>query len=213
MIDLVIVNTSTKFSSALIASLIPALQRQVSGDFAPFWGVDATLHFDTQDPGNVPYRVIVKDQPDDPKDLGFHLLDNGMPESRIFCASIAQPQLASVISHEVTEMLADPQACRMAPDGRHIIEVADPCEENGYMIDGIFVTDFVTPAYFGFNSDTRYDFNGQLRGPCPLLMPAGYIMELVNNRWTSHFGRRADGTINERALHSGRSQWRASRPR
>lgn len=211
MIDLVVVNISTKFSGSLIASLLPALQRQVSGDFAPLWGIDAALHFDTQDPGDVPYRVIVKDQPDDPKDLGFHLLDNGSPEARIFCASISLPQLASVIGHEVLEMLADPQAGRMAPDGRHIVEVADPVEENGYMIDGVFVTDFVTPSYFGFDPGTRYDFNRQLTGPCPLLMPGGYLMELVGNQWTSHFGHRSDGTINERALHPGRSRWRASR--
>jgi hypothetical protein len=210
MLDLVIINTSVKFSSSLIAAMIPALQRQVSGDFAPLWGIDATLHFDTQDPGNVPYRVILKDQTDDPKDLGFHLLDNGCPEARVFCDTLPENQAASVLGHEIMEMLADPLTNRMAKDGRHIIEVCDPCEENGYMIDGEFVSDFVTPSYFGFDSGTRYDFNRQLAGPCPLLMPGGYIMELVNNQWTSHFGRRADGTINPRALESGRSQWRAA---
>jgi hypothetical protein len=212
MTDIVIVNTSTLFSDATVASLIPALQKQVSGDFAPLWDLDGTLHFDTQDPGNIPYRVILKDIADDPNDLGFHLLDNGNPEARIFCQGTPQDQLASVMGHEILEMLADPQANRMAPDGRHIIEVGDPVEENGYMIDGVFVTDFVTPAYFGFNSDTRYDFSRQLTGPCPLLLPAGYIMELTEGGWVSHFGRRADGTINERALEAGRSRWRASRP-
>jgi hypothetical protein len=53
-------------------------------------------------------------------------------------------------SHKVIEMLEDPTLdVRYALDGSTWqLDIADPVEGLGYRLDGIYVTDFVTPAWY-----------------------------------------------------------------
>jgi hypothetical protein len=53
-------------------------------------------------------------------------------------------------SHEILEMLVDPETNRSVyHDGvGEIVEVADPVEWDGYRLRGVFVSDFVLPAWF-----------------------------------------------------------------
>lgn len=210
MTDLLIVNHSALVADQDVLPWINAIQKQVSSDFSPFWGTDATLHLGAAPEGA--WQITLKDAPDDPNDLGFHLLDNGAPEARVFIQptlNVGQ-KVSGVLSHEVLEMLADPSADRMASDGVHIIEVCDPVQQNGYEIDGVFVSDFVTPAYFGFNSDTRYDFSRQLGAPLDRLLPGGYLLYLTGGQWQMKFGDMTQIAA-KRAMAKGRSSWRKSR--
>src|SRR5258708_7046414 len=109
MIQINIANTSTLVTDEQLAAWLPDLQTQISRDFAPAWQLDAQLVTSTA-PEAGTYRVILKDEPDDPNDLGFHLLDGNIPEARIFCRpTIADGDtVSSVLSHELLEMIADP---------------------------------------------------------------------------------------------------------
>jgi hypothetical protein len=52
-------------------------------------------------------------------------------------------------THEIAEMLVDPAVTlcvQRAGFGLYALEVADPCEEDGFRIDGFQMTDFVYPA-------------------------------------------------------------------
>ena len=83
------------------------------------------------------------------------------------------------ISHEMLEMLVDPYGNRFiqAPDidpsalDRHLVsylvEVGDPCETFSYSIDGVSVSDFVTPEYYNNNAplNTEFDLLRKLRQP------------------------------------------------
>jgi hypothetical protein len=68
------------------------------------------------------------------------------------------------------------------PQGQveYLMEVCDPCEGSVYEIDGIHVSDFVTPQYYGLPSmsGTRYSFTGGLSGPLRLY-GGGYITWLT----------------------------------
>ncbi len=215
MTDIGIFDRSTLLGDAL-PRWLAALQRQVSGDFAPWWGVDARLWTGADAPAGS-WRVILKDDADDPADLGFHVLDNGVPEARVFVRATlgAGEPVSAVLSHEILEMLADPLASRIAPDAVHIVEVCDPCPATQYEIDAVPVGDFVTPAYFGFNADRRYDFRGAMPGPVDHLLPGGYIGYWNGTQWQQKFGM-ADGHIPAAALaragRSGRTSWRARTP-
>jgi hypothetical protein len=217
MNNIQLVNKSTLVTDVQIDAMRPSLQTQLTRDFATVWNIGGQIWLPNE--GLVPaWQVILKDEPDDPNDLGFHLLDNGMPEARIFVRAILDSgnEVSAVLSHEILEMLADPQASRMAPDGVHIIEVCDPVEENYYVIDGVTVSNFVLPEYFGLGASTtgRFDFNGQLQSACPALLPGGYLMWFDGTNWQSKFARRTDGRLGFMATRSGgRSEWRARRGR
>jgi hypothetical protein len=117
------------------------------------------------------------------------------------------------LGHEALEELADPLCNRLDPVfNRYLVESADPVEENGYTIDGIPVTNFVTPSYFGFDTGTRYDFNRQLTGNVSSpngLLPGGYQTEIINNQYVSHMARKANGSFSWMATRpTGRTAWR-----
>lgn len=84
------------------------------------------------------------------------------------------------LSHEVMEMLVNPNVTRKAPHRFHHrrvwVEVADAVEADVYRVDGVQVSDFVTPRWFEFSNVNfmRYDFMGKLSAPYTLA-PGGYM--------------------------------------
>jgi hypothetical protein len=95
------------------------------------------------------------------------------------------------VSHELLEMLVDPlaslSAMNTAGDKEYAFEVCDACEDDrfAYEIDGVKVSDFVTPAWFEDDrpgKSTKFDFGGYLLSPMPTLLPGGYIgwLDLTN---------------------------------
>jgi hypothetical protein len=188
-----VINESTVLSDEEVRAAVAVLQRQVSEQFAPVWGVDATVAFVPA--GSVPAKgswwLVVLDNSDQAAALGYHDLTNeGLPLGKVFAASDLQysRQWTASASHELLEMLADPWlnlAATVEP-GRHggamtlyAYEVADPCESEEFRcrIDGVLVCDFVYPAWFeGFwkEGQTQFDYLKKIRRPLELL-PGGYI--------------------------------------
>jgi hypothetical protein len=97
-------------------------------------------------------------------------------------------------SHEILEMVFDPTGSRLhtAPairvvDGeiedtkgsfRYLMEICDPCEsaDCAYMIDGVVVSDFYTPAFFDRHArgDTQYSQQRSITAPRRVLK-GGYL--------------------------------------
>lgn len=220
MTDIVVCNRSATVADSAIAAMLPALQQQISHDFAPFWQADATLHFcgSTEQPDPTHWPLYVLDHSDQGGDLGYHSDDTGTPSAKVFAADDAQygVSLSVTISHELLEMLADPQANRMAVDNAHLLEVCDPTESDtvGYLISGVLVSDFVVPRYFGLPNpadDPRFDFRALLAGGCPALLPGGYIEGWDGSAWVQQRARTADGAMSYRSGRSGRCARRARR--
>ena len=224
--DIAIVNRSTVVTDADLLSVIPALQMQISRDFLPYWGADALLSFvgsgQTPPAGDL-WQCLVLDNSDEAGDLGYHVDDTGTPQAKVFAAETLKDglMLSVTLSHELLEMLADPTASRtLAEKGvTDIVEICDPVEsdEDGYDIDGVRVSNFATPAYFGLpnpgGDNQRYDFRALLKGPIPALRPGGYLMFLPDgaNAWESTMARMKDGSLGRRAVRThGRSRYRAA---
>lgn len=188
-----ILNQSTVLTDDQVKAAIPALQTQVSRDFAPLWGIDAALAFVAKGatiPGNS-WELIVLDDSDQAGALGYHALNDGIPRGFVFARTDLQAglQWTVTISHELLEMLADPYIfSTVLVEGQHkffgisgsllALEVADACEADsfGYKIGDVLVSDFVTPAWFGAQlpAGGKYDFAGHCSAPFQLLQ-GGYI--------------------------------------
>lgn len=89
--------------------------------------------------------------------------------------------VSSVLSHEVLEMFIDPNCNLWANDGHgkaYSFEVCDPVEAPTYVVNGVSVSNFVTPAWFDPLSDhatAQYDKLGNLKAPFSILK-GGYVV-------------------------------------
>lgn len=184
--------SSAKIPLAMVEGVAQALQTQVDRDFAPIWGIRAQVSaFAPAEPipaSAWPIRIV-----DSPVGgLGIHLDRARKPFAQVKPTS----DWSVTASHELLEMLADPlgnhfiQAPDIAPksDGhlvQYLVEVGDPCEIYEYKIDGVAVSDFITPEYYDESATaSALDFLGRL--PKPLAVPKGcYIswQDPQDGRW------------------------------
>jgi hypothetical protein len=124
---------------AVIARVTRAITAQ-SMQLRAAWGTPCV----TFGPGGWRLYLKVGAQPH-----GVHLW-YGRPYALVWTGSGTVEAWSRDFSHEVLEMLVDPDTDRSVyHDGvGQIVEVADPVEWQGYRLDDVFVSDFVLPAWF-----------------------------------------------------------------
>jgi hypothetical protein len=188
---------TSKLSGSELSQVSAALQKQVSRDFGPIWGVNATVDsFASLDDVPLGYwPVIVMEDIGDDSAAGFHQDKNGNP----FALVQFSETWSLTASHETLEMLADPFGNRViasiAPEqsstkGRVeiLVEVSDPSEDisASYQVNGIVVSDFYTPSFFDPvpSSGKSYSFTGAIKKPRQVLK-GGYISfhDLASDHW------------------------------
>ena len=186
---------ASELSFSELATVSAALSKQVSRDFAPIWGVNATVDafpsLDDVPPGYWP--VTIKADIDDPTAAGFHTDKNGNP----FALVLYSPSWSLTASHETLEMLADPFGNRVVSsispvDNKTrveiLVEVCDPSEDAqfSYTIDGVAVSDFYTPHYLdpATSDGVRYGFTSAL-SKARQVLKGGYISfhDLATDHW------------------------------
>jgi hypothetical protein len=186
-----VVNDSRHLKDDEILAALPAVQTQIHRDFAPAWGIDASLEFVEKrrqpDPGT--WWIAFIDYARHAGGEGNHFLTkSGLPFGRVFVQStkkVAQ-EWTSAFSHELLELLADPDTNVVASRGTtrknsvwYAHEVCDPCADDsyGYKIDGVLVSDFVYPAWFeSFHKEgARFDHQKLITKPFQVL-PLGYVV-------------------------------------
>jgi hypothetical protein len=191
-IQIAVVNHS-RLDDASVAKAVAALQKQVSEDFGPVWRLDAQLQHVTKDclTARLPdhWGLILLDGEEDTR--GYHQLTaNGYPLGKVFVNETPPGQdWTHTASHELLEMLADPDAnlavfCGegSGPSRFYSREVCDPCAAyaDGYPINGWQVSNFVFPTWFqpsmkGRDADhRRYDERRSISAPFQV-RPGGYI--------------------------------------
>lgn len=151
---------STRVDPTHLSLIAAALQKQVIRDFAPAWGITATVA-GFPDPRAIPpgyWRIAIKDRLDEPGAAGYHTDEHGQPLSLVEWGGTIE-ETCITCSHELLEMLADPWGSRLVVcsvpmqnglvRARALVEVCDPSEAYHYDVDGLPVSDFVTPRYYG----------------------------------------------------------------
>jgi len=199
-IEIALVNASC-LADEDVAQGMTALQKQVSEDFAPVWHIDAELQMVPRDEAFRPVkypdhwalvlldRGLVGERLGPGRLRGYHdLTSAGQPLARVLVDQLEPGQdWTHVASHELLEMLADPDCNRSVfrhPDTDTLLfyaqEVCDPCAAyaDGYEKSGRTVSDFVFPTWFQpaacDRGVTRFDECGLIDEPFRL-RPGGYI--------------------------------------
>lgn len=189
MFDIAIKNRSTAVSDAELSAALPGFQAQISKDFTPFWGTDAKLTMvgKSARPKAHQWQVVLLDTSDEADALGYHdVTADGTPLGKVFVKStIDEGGLWTVtFSHEVLEMLVDPEINLCAVDERHsriyAYEVCDAVEADvlAYKAKGVPVSDFVLPNWFEPGATgTKRSFRGNVSKAFELAK-GGYISYL-----------------------------------
>lgn len=228
-IKIAVLNQFTGLSNQDVAKLTNALQKQVSGDFAPVWGIDADLEFYPN--GNPPadaWQLIILDNSDQANALGYHdVTAEGLPLGKVFAGSDmrAGTKWSVTASHELLEMLGDPDINLTVfvenNNGTGVLyayENCDACEADqyGYDIDGYTVSDFVYPSWFqSFRpAGTQFDHANHITQPFQLL-PGGYIGVFdvySGGGWQQKYAETTNRSYSMRA-HIGSRRERRKTPR
>jgi len=190
-IQISVINESTVLADPDVVPVVAALQKQVTNDFRPVWGIDAELNVvpHGSQPPTGSWWLVLLDDSDQANALGYHdLTSEGLPIGKVFAASDLKAGTSWTVtaSHELLEMLGDPninltvfvQNSNTAGI-LYAYEVCDACEDDslGYQIDNVLVSDFVYPAWFeGFRAEgsTQFDRINRIQAPFQLLVN-GYI--------------------------------------
>jgi hypothetical protein len=194
MVQLSVINESTAISDADVKLMIAAFQTQWNRDLAPVWDLGEaqfTWSLKTQQPPANSWWVVFLDDSDQAGALAYHdVTDTGLPIAKVFVKTL-QSDSASVsvgATHEICEMAVDPTINLSAQDHEGTFwayEICDPVESDqyGYDIGGILVTDFVTPAWFGFqNASGDLDFQRHASQAFAVLS-GGYAQKFGKNGW------------------------------
>jgi len=203
LIQVGLLDRTGELDAGIMHSVAAALNVQVTRDLRQFWHIEATVSALPE--GRVPSGVwpvfLVKDLP--PGEGGFHLDKHNQPYAEVI-AHPGSDGWTVAASHEVIEMLVDPNGNRLqssraiaiqggkiregAGEYEYLVEACDPCEadEYAYSILGVAVSDFLTPHFYDpvVTPGTRYSFTGALRAPREIL-PGGYIswINQENEEW------------------------------
>lgn len=191
-------NMSTLITDAQIEPMVTAAQKAVDEHFEPAWGTTARLQH-IPGGGAAPPKawwLDFFDNSDVANALGYHdVTDEDQPLGKVFVATTQHynASLSVDFTHELFEMLADPYVMldvQIDNRGtRYAHEVCDAVENDqyGYDVDGVLISDFVTPEWFSPRFDGPYDYKGHTTEALQL-MPGGYIGVWTPGRgWSQRF--------------------------
>jgi hypothetical protein len=196
-------HTGGEIADEDVQRVVRAVNRQIAGDFAPYWSLGATLRLEGR-AGRQPSRQSLADMRGDAVlylwnradvdgALGYHDLNHrGIPFGVVFTALSEQAgeHWSVTLSHEALELIADPESnlLAMGPhpahpgrDVFHWYEMCDAVQDERYQLDGVDVSNFVLPLYFTGGDETggRNDFLGRRHGGKTLrsfgVNPGGYV--------------------------------------
>ncbi|HET7502251.1 MAG TPA: hypothetical protein VFK02_14635 [Kofleriaceae bacterium] len=230
MITIAVINESP-ISDAEIQKMLPAFETQWNRDLRPAWALEESKFTLVSKADLVPpgaWWLVWLNDSDQADALAYHdVTDEGLPLSKVFVKTIQgdNASLSVAATHEICEMAVDPTLNLAAQDQAGTFwayEIADPVESDqyGYEIDGILVTDFVLPSWFGFkSSQAPFDFKHHCTDAFQVLA-GGYAQKFTQDGWmqvtkraNSHRANHpSEGSRRERRSR-GHARWNRSRQR
>ena len=230
MLQIAAMNQSTAITDGHVQEMLPAFDQQWNKDLESVWGVEqATFSFVPK--GHTPPKgswwVVFLDNSDQAKALAYHDLTNeGLPISKVFVKTLLADNASVSVgaTHELCEMAVDPWLNSAFQDSHGVFwagEICDPVESDqyGYPIKGILVTDFVTPAWYGYkHAHGPIDFKGHSHKAFEVL-DGGYAQKFdPNGGWVQVTGKKAmmtgHGAIaakgSRRERRTSRDKWHPS---
>ena len=193
-----LVPESDGMAASELARVSAALQRQVSRDLTPAFGLSGTVAaFPRLEDVPIGYWPIVISLGELGQESGLHLDESGQPYARVQASDVSQ-HWSIAASRACLELLVNPYGDRVvtAPSLRSqqglvdfLLDVTGPCAgpRHVYAINDVLVSDFCLPAYFGLagdSKDARYSFCGELSMPFQL-QRGGHVtwFDALSHRW------------------------------
>jgi hypothetical protein len=210
-----IVNQSTIVTAAAAQAAVAAIQLQLSRDFAPLWGISANVVLLPVGSFPTGEAVYILDDSTQADALGFHTETiTGYPEGFAFAKTAIQDGIPweVVFDHEVLEQLMDPLVNLLVfsvwqnKTAGIAYEVCDPVEESIYLINGVPMSDFITPWWFGgpYPPGARFDFLGVLNKQLTM-SPGGYVAYTTDLAgWQEALGDKFTRTLEKFSRHHRR---------
>src|SRR5262245_1677587 len=173
---LALVSETPHVSLDQLVPVSAAIQRQVLEDFAPIWGIEATVDAYASLSQVLPlgyWPIVLRDNLNI-NEVGVHLVDSA---DKPFALVAYRPEdWTLTLGHEALEMLADPVSTSFevgpSPDPgqgmvEFLVEVCDPCQglNFAYEVNGITLSDFVVREYYTGVGPGRYSFRGTVSQP------------------------------------------------
>lgn len=182
-----IVARTSLVSAAEVTAAVAALQVQVDRDYLPAYGGKA-VRLEVVQVGEATdlstWQVLLLDNSDQAGALGYHDSGpTGLPIGKVFVGTDLQygESWTVTTSHELLEMLADPNVDQTVDDARgwtYPRENCDAVEGDHYTISdtisGVLVSNFVLPSWFDARGKAPFDHLGKLRAPFTL-DKGGYV--------------------------------------
>lgn len=182
------IRETTLLTDETMAAYVAAQQIGFDRDFKSVWGVSAHCVF--VPPGGVipagSWEVIVNDTVSMEGALGYHddTGDGGTPRSYIGVQLDVEygTRPTTTLSHESWEMRLNPWLRNTVQvtdvtntTYEYPLEAADACEDDkfAYLINDVWISDFVTPAWFDPKAGGPYTFRNSIHRPF-VLADGGY---------------------------------------
>ncbi len=234
-----VINQSTLVTNDQVNTMCQAIQVQMDLHVLPAWNMKSgTIKF-YADASKVPgyaWVVSMLDNSTQAGAIGYHAEDNDKVDGFIFAGPVLQnkgvvlydstnPQnvsVASVLSHEVCEMIGDRFAAFwsdgpgvVASDGQtyteYALELCDPVEGDSYAIDLgggnlVSVSNFVFPSWFNAEAtvpqNLPFDYLGKLSKPFSMT-PGGYLIVRQSGNVQQVFGEK----VTEEKKQQVKTEW------
>lgn len=197
-----LVNHSTALSNVTIERDIPAWEKAANEDFAPVWRTpQIRLELVNAVPKGGIEALFVNTGPVVGA-LAYHTVRAGVPEIVVYTVPSHGGE-SRVFTHELFETLADPTTSQfnegrpfhyitvvgaypysiepMPKNAVFLQEVCDPVEAFAYRLDGVEISDFITPRWFNDAGSGRFDHMGKVAGPFTIAV-GGYALYAINGR-------------------------------
>jgi hypothetical protein len=167
-------NKSTLVSDSDCLKWAIACAKQAREHAAPVWGWPTPqLIFLPDESFATPSMdlIYVFDDSDTAGALGYHdSTPAGQPYAKIFARTCIENgiSVSSCLSHEVLELCGDPGCDQYAAAGdgfEYAQELCDAVEAFTYDMDGVEMSDFVTPNFFAQDGLAPFDYLGKLTKP------------------------------------------------
>jgi hypothetical protein len=194
-----VINQSKFVTPADLAKWSDAVNKQLARDFFPIWQRTTTCAA-FPDEASVPvghWKVFIADDIHEPGAAGYHTDEHHQPVAYVQYDRSGGTSVT--LSHEVLEAAVDPFGNRMLPVDlpkygrvRMLVEICDPPEALSYSVNGVQVSDFITPEWYDpAPTGIRYSFLNKIARPKTILK-GGYCSFLT-----------ADGNWHQQTWFSG----------
>jgi hypothetical protein len=194
MPNIALTTSSTQIKLSDLCRIAAAVQRQINEHLlAEGWALSASIN--ALAPNQVPggyWRISVQPLEGDALGQHFAVVDSsGGAPFAIVSDKLAFDDLSVTVSHEALEMLADSSlnqfvAAQVDGVGAAVMlkEICDPCQNNSYQIDGIYVCDFAVRDYYNSGAARPWFTHcGETTGiaaPFGLAVGGSFVYQLVD---------------------------------